>query len=84
MISFGLGEPVVEAVKKLVVNFPEIERVSRSREDQAMQEQFSSLEETQSSPPFQFKDASQQIRYLLGRCACILYSVAIATWYCLL
>lgn len=58
-----LGEPVIDAVKKLAVNLPEIEQVARSREDQAMQEQFSSLEETQSSPPFQFKDASQHIRY---------------------
>lgn len=58
-----IGKPVVDAVRKLAENLPEIERVVKSREDQARQEQFSSLEETQSSPiQFQFKDAPQMIR----------------------
>lgn len=58
-----IGKSVKEAVRKLAVSLPEIERVARIREDHAMREQFSSLEETQSSSrQFQFKDASQQIR----------------------
>lgn len=58
-----VGKPVEDAVRKLAVSLPEIERAAKSRDHSARQEQFSSLEETQSSPlHLQFKDASQQIR----------------------
>lgn len=42
--------PTKEAVKKLAVNFPENEKVSRSRDSSVMYEQFSSLEDARSSP----------------------------------
>jgi hypothetical protein len=64
-----LDKPVEEAVRKLAAHLPEIERVARSRDSQAVQEQFSSLEETQSSlQPHQFKDAPQLIRYCILVC----------------
>ena len=57
---------VVDAVRKLAMSLPEFERVAKSRESQAVQEQFSSLEETQStSVQHQFKDAPQLIRYVV-------------------
>lgn len=69
MVVLCVGEPVVEAVKKLAVNLPEIERVAKSRDHHVMQEQFSSLEETQlSSQQFQFKDSSQLIRCCCFSC----------------
>ena len=51
-------------MKKLASDLPEIERVSRQREQHKMQEQFSSLEETQPTPlASQFQDPSQLIRW---------------------
>lgn len=57
-----LGQPVENAVRKLAVDLPEIERASSLRHPE-MHEHFSSLEETQPLPQIQFQDHTQLIRF---------------------
>ena len=58
-----LGATTEEAVKKLSVDFPQSEHVSKSRDSREMYEQFSSLEEPHPSPQeLHFQDPPSIIR----------------------
>ena len=55
--------PTREAVKKLAADFPESEKVLRSRDSRVMYEQFSGLEDTDPSPQeLHFQDLPRLIR----------------------